>query len=82
LGLYIHSPIRLHGVVLKKLNTRTTLLFFTIVTNFGLYTKMLRAGRPGDVGSIPDTGSKLFFSPQYPDCSAVRLTSSPMFNEG
>jgi hypothetical protein len=28
-GLYIHSPIRLHGVVLSELSTGTTLRFFT-----------------------------------------------------
>jgi hypothetical protein len=30
MDLYIHSPIRLHGVVLKYLSTGTTLLFIII----------------------------------------------------
>jgi hypothetical protein len=33
-GLYIHSPIRLHGVVLNKLSTGTTLPSLNIFVAF------------------------------------------------
>jgi hypothetical protein len=38
--LYIHSPIRLHGVMLNQLSTGTTLTFFTFTRM--LLSKMVR----------------------------------------
>jgi hypothetical protein len=33
--LYIHSPIRLHGVVLNSLSPRTTLRYSLLVSSYG-----------------------------------------------
>jgi hypothetical protein len=34
--LYIHSPIRIHGVVLNELSTGTTSPFFTFTVKLGI----------------------------------------------
>jgi hypothetical protein len=57
----IHSPIRLHGVVLNYLNTGTTLLFFTFTLQSARETTFLVFNAPrqcplvlGKAGRIED----------------------------
>jgi hypothetical protein len=51
--LYIHSPIRLHGVVLNELSTGTTLLFtFTTHLCLGLSNYFVASGFPAKTTSM------------------------------
>jgi hypothetical protein len=69
--LYIHSPIRLHGIVLNLLNTETTLPFFfllfeperAIQKEFRKWERRKLRGRYTQTHPCPSSGSDYNFQP-------------------
>jgi hypothetical protein len=78
MGLYIHSPIRLHGVVLNYINTGTTLPFFSMCIKLCVKlekTKTLFSGTIKWISGIQDKLNKISSS----DAHVVKQKSFSYF---